>query len=453
MSVNPGQGPSPAVRLALEGPVGRVVWKLSAPNIVSNLLITLVTIFDAYFVAKLGTTALASLALVFPFQMLMQMFGNGAMGGGIASALSRALGKGDQAQANAIAWHALLLGLTMSLIFVAIFTFFAQTLFAALGGSDQALAGAVQYAHIAFGGATASWLFFTLFAICRGAGDMRAPAIALTISTVAQVTLSACLTLGLGFFPKLGVLGPAVALVVCQGAAGLGLLLYVMRGHLPLQIKHQWPRWSPMADILRVGAISMLNSVTIVLAVVVVTGLIGRFGTEALGGYGLGSRLELMLVPIAFGIGGALTTAVGINIGAGQHARAQTIARFGGWIALSVFTPVGIALAIWPGLWLSWFTPEPAAFDSGARYLQIVAPFYGVFVAGQVLYFASQGTGKMILPVLVGIIRFLVVTLTGLATVQLGWDVGGIFWGVSAGMTTVGVGLWLCTKGPAWRGP
>jgi hypothetical protein len=59
----------------------------------------------------------------------------------------------------------------------------------------------------------------------------------------------------------------------------------------------------------------------------------------------------------------------------------------------------------------------------------------------------------MILPVLVGIIRFLVVTLTGLATVQLGWDVGGIFWGVSAGMTTVGVGLWLCTKGPAWRGP
>jgi len=447
----PMQGQSPAVQLALAGPIGRVVYKLSAPNIVSNLLITLVTIFDAYFVAKLGTTALASLALVFPFQMLMQMFGNGAMGGGIASALSRALGRRDQAQANAIAWHALLIGLTMSVAFVVIFVFFAQTIFTILGGTGESLDGAVRYAYIAFGGATASWLFFTMFAICRGSGDMRAPAVALMISTVAQVTLSACLTLGLGFFPKLGVLGPAVSLVVCQGAAGLGLLLYVLRGHLSVEMKPQWPTWPPMADILRVGGLSMVNSVTIVLAVVVVTGLIGRYGIEALGGYGLGSRLELMLVPIAFGIGGALTTAVGINIGAGQHDRARAIARFGGLIALGVFTPMGIALAIWPGLWLSWFTADTEPYQAGARYLQIVAPFYGVFVAGQVLYFASQGTGRMFLPVLVGVVRLLVVALTGLITVGLGFDIGGIFWGVSAGMMTVGVGLWLCTKGPAWR--
>lgn len=442
---------SPAVQLALAGPVGRVIWKLSAPNIVSNLLITLVTIFDAYFVAQLGTTALASLALVFPFQMLMQMFGNGAMGGGIASALSRALGRRDQARANAVAWHALLIGLVMSAVFVVVFVLFAQAIFTLLGGTDQALDGAVHYAYIAFGGATASWLFFTMFAICRGAGDMRAPAIALMISTVAQVTLSACLTLGLGLFPKLGVLGPAVALVACQGAAGLGLLIYVLRGHLAVRMKPSWPAWPPMADILRVGGLSMLNSITIVLAVVVVTGLIGRYGFQALGGYGLGSRLELMLVPIAFGIGGALTTAVGINIGAAQHDRARTIARTGGLIALGVFTPMGIALAIWPGLWLSWFTADPEPYQAGARYLHIVAPFYGVFVAGQVLYFASQGTGRMFLPVLVGVVRLVVVTMTGLITAGLGFDVGGIFGGVSAGMVTVGVGLWLCTKGPAWR--
>ncbi len=443
--------PSPAVKLALEGPAGRVIWKLSAPNIVSNALITLVTIFDAYFVAKLGTTALASLALVFPFQMLMQMFGNGAMGGGIASALSRALGRGDKNQASLLAWHALLIGVTMSVFFVVVFGFFAQTVFTAMGGSGESLDGAVRYAHVAFGGATASWLFFTLFAICRGAGDMRAPAVALMIITAAQISLSASLTLGLGVFPSLGVLGPAVALVVCQGAAGLGLLLYVLRGRLALELKPQRPRWSAMTDILRVGGLSMLNSVTIVLAVVVVTGVIGRYGMQALGGYGLGSRLELMLVPIAFGIGGALTTAVGLNIGAGQHARARFIALLGGGIAFGIFTPIGVALAIWPGLWLSWFTTQAAPYQAGAHYLQIVAPFYGVFVAGQVLYFASQGTGKMLLPVSVGFIRLCVVSLTCAVTVWLGWGLSGIFLGVSAGMMTVGVGLWLCTKGVAWR--
>ena len=80
------------VELALKASPGAVLWRLSLPNVFSNLLITVVTIADAWFVGQLGTAALASLALVFPFQMLMQMFGNGAIGGGTASALSRALG-------------------------------------------------------------------------------------------------------------------------------------------------------------------------------------------------------------------------------------------------------------------------------------------------------------------------------------------------------------------------
>ncbi len=442
---------SPAVQLALHAPAARVLWKLSGPNIISNLLITLVAVADAFFVSRLGTSALASLALVFPFQMLMQMFGTGAMGGGIASALSRALGRRDQAHANAIVWHALLIGAIMSGLFVVILGLFAAVVFGGLGATGVALDGATRYAQIAFGGATASWLFFTMFAVCRGAGDMRTPALVLTVCAGGQIALSACLTLGLGYFPALGVVGPAVALVTCQGIAGVALLVHVLRGRLPVELRIQWPRRDVVIDILRVGLLSMLNSTTIVLAVVVVTALIGRFGTQALGGYGLGSRLELMLVPIAFGIGGALTTAVGINIGAGQHQRARTIALLGAATGLVLFTPIGLVLALWPDLWLSWFSLDAAARDYGARYLQIVAPFYGIFVAGQVLYFASQGTAKMLFPVLVGVLRFFLVMAIGLATLAVGWDVDGIFLGVSAGMLTVGVGLWLCTRTAAWR--
>jgi len=444
---------SASVELTLSGPIRSVLWRLSAPNVVSNALITLVTVFDAWFIGQLGTTALASLALVFPFQMLMQMFGNGALGGGIASALSRALGARQQAQADAVAWHALLIGVAMSLIFMLILGVFARPLFTFLGGTGESLDGAVAYAQIAFGAATASWLFFSMFAVCRGSGDMKAPAIALAVSAAAQITLSGCLTLGLGPFPQMGVTGPAIALVVCQGGAGLALLIYAWRGGLAVSFRAQAVRWAPLAAILRVGALSMVNSITIVFAVVVVTGLIGRYGTEALGGYGLGARLELMLVPIAFGIGGALTTAVGVNMGAGQHERARNIALVGAGVALAVISPAGIALAIWPSLWLGWFTEDAAAFSAGAQYLAIVGPFYGVFVAGQTLYFASQGTGQMRLPVLVGVVRFFIVCLIGLITTGLGLDVMGVFIGVSLGMLTVGLGMWLCTHSPAWRKP
>lgn len=444
---------SSSVELALQGPVRTVLWRLSAPNVYANALITLVAICDAWFVGRLGTTALASLALVFPFQMLMQMFGNGALGGGIASALARALGARQSEQAAAIAWHALLLGAAMSLLFLVVFGLFARPIFNLLGGTGETLDGAVAYARVAFGFATASWLFFATFAVCRGSGDMRSPAVALTVSTLAQIALSGCLTLGVGLFPPMGITGPAIALVICQGGAGVALLAHAWRGRLAVGLRIQPIRWSPLVAILKVGMLSMVNSVTIVFAVVVVTGLVGHYGSQALGGYGLGSRLELMLVPIAFGIGGALTTAVGINIGAGQHARARTIAVQGAVVALIIITPLGLALAVWPSIWLDGFTEDPAAYAAGAQYLAIVAPFYGVFVAGQTLYFASQGTGQMRLPVLVGVVRLAVVSVVGIVATALGLDLWTVFVGVSLGMLTVGLGMWWSTRSPAWRHP
>ncbi len=439
------------VELALNASPGAVLWRLSLPNVFSNALITIVTIADAWFVGQLGTAALASLALVFPFQMLMQMFGNGAIGGGIASSLSRALGAGDANRASVIAWHALMIAATTSLIFMLIFLLFARPIFALLGGSGATLDGAVAYAAVAFGAAGASWLFFSMFAICRGCADMRTPARVLTVSTVAQTILSGCLTLGIGPFPDLGLLGPAVSIVLCQGLAGLALLIHVLRGRLPIVLRPQRIDVSAFKAIMRVGGLGMINSLTIVFSVVVVTGMVGRYGEQALGGYGLGSRLELMLVPIAFGIGGALTTAVGINIGAQRHERARGLARFGAGVSLALVAPVGIALGIWPGLWLDMFTKDPAVFSYGASYLQVVAPLYGVFVAGQVLYFASQGTGHMRIPVLVGILRFLFVWGIGALSTAIGFGLVGVFAGVSAGMMTVGAGLWLSTYGPAWR--
>lgn len=443
------------VELAMQASPGTVLWRLSLPNVLSNLLITLVTIADAWFVGRLGGVALASLALVFPFQSLMQMFGNGAVGGGIASAISRALGAGDAARASVLAWHALLIAGALSLIFMLVFLFFARPIFILMGASGASLEGAVSYASIAFGASTASWLFFSMFAICRGCADMRTPARVLLVSTVSQAILSGCLTLGIAgtSFAGVGVLGPAFAIVLCQGLAGVALLLHARRGYLPIRITPQ--RFDPSAikAIMRVGGLGMINSLTIVMSIVVVTGLIGQFGDDALGGYGLGSRLELMLVPIAFGIGGALTTAVGINIGAGQHPRAQHLARFGAGVSLAIIAPVGIVLAIWPGLWLNAFTRDPAVFGYGAAYLHIVGPLFGVFVAGQVLYFASQGTGLMRIPVAIGVLRFLIVSGLGSASLALGFGLTGIFVAVSLGMLTIGVGMWLSTYGPAWRRP
>ena len=159
----------------LEAQVAKVLWRLATPNVVAVAMMTAVTFADAWYVGQLGTEALASLALVFPFLTLMQMMSGGAIGGGVTSAVARAFGAGDLSRAESTAWHALLIATVLSSIYMIVLGLFARPIFALLGGEGASLDGAVTYARIVFGGA-ASWFVFVISAIHRGTGDTVTPA-------------------------------------------------------------------------------------------------------------------------------------------------------------------------------------------------------------------------------------------------------------------------------------
>jgi putative MATE family efflux protein len=446
----------PRLALLLEAPPGRVLWRLATPNVLTAALMVLVPVADAWFVGQLGTTALASQALVFPLQSLMLMMAGGAIGGGTASAVARALGAGDQAAADAAAWHAIVIGLALAAVYMVVLGFFARPMFALFGAQDDVLDGAVAYAQIAFGGAVSVWALQLCFAILRGSGDTATPARAVLGASIVQIGLSGALTLGWGPFPQLGIVGPAVAIVIAMagGAAYMAWQLVRAGGssNRVVRLRVHKLAWAPLKSILQVGAIGLINSLTIAFTVVVITRLVAEYGTAALAGYGLGSRLELLLTPLVFGIGGALTGAVGANVGAKQHARARRLAWTGAAVAGAATGAMGIAVAIWPSLWLNLFTADADAFVMGGLYLLIAGPFFGLFGAGQTLYFASQGTGRMVVPVLVGLVRFAFAAGGGLLVVVLGGSVGMLFACVAAGLAVTGIGLGLCVRyAPGWR--
>ena len=435
----------------LEAPIAMVLWRLATPNVFAVATLTAVTLADAWYVGQLGTAALASLALVFPFLTLTQMMAGGAIGGGITSSVARALGAGSSDRAESTAWHAVLIATAMSVIYMIVLGLFARPIFQLLGGEGAALSGAVAYAQVAFGGAATIWFTFVLSAILRGTGDTATPARAVASASIVQIVLSGALTLGWFGLPALGVPGPATAMVICQGAAALYLALHLIAGRGRVRLRPHALRWAPVGDIMRVGGLGLVNSICMAMTVVVVTGFVGRYGTAALAGYGLGARLELMLVPIAFGVGGALTAAVGINVGAGQYARARRIAWSGAGVTMALTGVLGLCAALMPQLWLDLFTADPDAYAYGVRYLVIAAPLYGLFGAGQTLYFASQGTGRMGLPVGVTILRFLIVAAVGALAVTLNWDITALFIAVAIGLTITGAGQALCLLGPGWR--
>ena len=435
----------------LHAPVTPMLVKLAAPNLAATLMMTASTFADAWFVGKLGTAALASLALVFPFQTLMIMMCGGANGGGVTSAQSRALGRNDASGANAVAWHGILIATAMAGVFMLVLGIYPRPIFELLGGRGEALDGAVHYARIAFGGALAVWLSWITAAIMRSTGDTATPARVIMATGLLQIVMSGALTLGWFGIPAMGVSGPAVALIVCQGIAAFVMAAKLASGHRGVTLSVHKFAIKPVVDIMKVGGLGLVNSAQIALTVILITGFIGRHGTAALAGYGLGNRLELMLIPVAFGIGGALTVAVGANFGANNFARARRIAWTGAIGSGVLLGAVGLLFACWPGLWLDLFTADKAAYVYGAQYLLIVGPVYGLFGAGQTLYFASQGTGKMVLPVSVGVLRLITVTVLSLLAMKMGLPVTSTFIAVAIGLAIIGVGLALCMKSKGWN--
>ncbi len=444
----------PRLNRLLNAPILPLIGRMSVPNIGVMVATTLVIVADAWFVGHLGTVALAALAIVYPVQALMQMMSAGAMGGGVSSAVARSLGSGQRERADAILVHAVIIAIVMSAVYVVGAAIFARPLFALLGGRDGVLDGAVTYAQITFGAAALMWLSNTFASAIRGTGNMFFPAAVLTVISIFQVPLSGALTLGWGPFPALGIAGPAWAMVIGLAAATLVTGAYLLggQGGVRLHFGGVTVQWALFADIMKVGAVACGNALLTITTVLVVTRLVASQGTAALAGYGLGSRLELLLIPISFGVGGVLTATVGANFGAGQYRRARRVAWTGGLSVGAVTGLLGVTVAIWPGLWLDHFTADAEAREMGVLYLRIVGPMYGMFGMGMALYFASQGTGNMVWPFSAGVLRILVAAAGGaLAILVFGSGPMVLFICVSAGLVCFGGPIALSLFSRVWK--
>jgi putative MATE family efflux protein len=445
---------SPRTRLLLEGPVAGTLLRLAAPNVLVLVLLAGVSTLEAVFVGWLGSDALAGVSLVFPLVMLMQTMSAGGMGGGVASAVARALGSGRRADADALVVHAIVIAVAMAACFTLLLGLGGPALFRGMGGQEAVLDSALAYSRVLFGGALAYWLFNTLGAVIRGTGNMALPAAAMVTSGGLYFALAPALILGWGPFPRLGIAGAATASVTSFALGSLALLAFLCspRSLVRPRLHGRRLRGPLFREILRVGAPGALNTILTNLTVVLLTALVGPFGGAALAGYGMGARLEYLQIPIVFGFGAGLVTMVGTSMGAGDPARALRVAWVGTAMAAAVTGTIGVAAALFPLAWLSLFTADPPVLAAGARYLQIVGPCYGFFGAGLALYFASQGAGRLLWPLLAGFTRLAVAAAGGwLVTVWLGAGLSGLFAAMASALVIFGSVIVAAVHLGAWR--
>ena len=171
----------------------------------------------------------------------------------------------------------------------------------------------------------------------------------------------------------------------------LFLLRYMASGRAGLTFKFVPLQGRLFLDILKVGIPTAVNTVLTNLTVILVTAAVGLFGTTALAAYGVASRLDYVMIPILFGLCTAVLTMVGVNIGAGQIARARKIAWTSSLVGLVLTGSIGLVVAIFPLLWLHLFSHDADVLRQGTTYLRIVTPAYAALGFGFVVAFASAG--------------------------------------------------------------
>jgi MATE family, multidrug efflux pump len=405
----------PARNRLLDGPILRTLLWLAWPNVIALSAGTCVVIAETSYIGRLGVESLAAMALVFPCVILTMTMSGGAMGGGVASAIARALGAGETERASTLAAHALLIGVTFGLVFMLGMLMFGPHLLELLGGRGNVLAQAVAYSQIFFGGAVLPWLMNTMAGVLRGTGNMKLPSTMILSSAVWQIILGGTLGLGLGPIPQFGMRGVAAGSLIAYSISivVMGWYLFSGRARVVPKLRGLRVQWVMFIDILKVGAISCFSPLQSVLTISIFTHMLANFGTAILAGYGIGARLEFMLTSLAFATGIASVPMIGMAVGADRIARARRIAWTAATVSFVSVGTIGTVLAIFPDLWVNIFTDDPAVRLASHQYLSTAAPMYAFIGLAMSMYFSSQGAAKVLGPVLAQTARLIFIAAGG----------------------------------------
>jgi putative MATE family efflux protein len=427
-------------RRLLDGPVIPTLLMMAIPNALVMFAQLSTGLVEVYFLARLGVDVLAGVSLVFPVLAWISAVSQGAVGGGVVTAIARALGRGDRERAGKLVWCALAVAVGLGSLTTAVVLWFGPRFYAGMGAHGASLSAAITYSRLMFSGAILIWTFNLLLASVRGTGNMVLPLWVVCGGTVVLIPLSYLLIFGSSHLPALGVRGGAIAILLYYAVGSLVFIVYLWGKNGVLQPSYVPPRleWGPIREILRVGGLSAIVSSTTNLTIAIITVLVASAGVESLAGYGAGARLEFLLAPFSYGIGGPAGIMIGTNIGAGRMDRALRVAWTTVLLAGLAAETIGLGAATWPQVWIGAFSGDSAVIAVGSDYLRTVGPMFGFFGVGYAMYCVGQGTGGMRWPVVGACVRAALAVLGGLSCPYLGAGAHWIFVSVAVGMASFG---------------
>ena len=436
-----------------DGPIGRAIFLLAVPMVLETVLESVFAVVDVFFVSRLGADAVATVGLTESMMVLIYTLAMG-LGIGATATVARRIGQRDSEGASHAAAQAVLLALLIALVLGATGIFVAPALLRGMGASPGVLANA-NFTRIMLGGNAVVLMLFLVNAIFRGAGDAVIAMRVLWLANAINIFLGPMLIFGVGPFPRLGVVGAAVATNIGRGTGALyALSRLIWRGGRVRVRRHHF-RLDPalMWQMVRLSGSGTFQILVGSASWIALVRVISTFGSTALAGYTIAMRIVMFALLPSWGLSNAAATMVGQGLGARKPERAERAVWIAGKYNLWFLGGVGVIFVGLAGPIVSIFTSDPAVATYAVSALRIVALGFPFYAYGMVLTSAFNGAGDTWTPTWINLVVFWMweIPLAYLLAVTLHHGPVGVYISIMLAYSTLAiVSAWLFRKG-RWK--
>ena len=437
-----------------QGRVGRAVLLLAIPMMLEMAMESVFAVVDIFWVAGLGAPAVAAVGLTEAVLTLLYAVALG-LGMAVTALVSRRIGAHDLQGAADVAGQTIWISLGTAALVLGVGVPLAPAILHFMGAEPDVIAGGTGYTTLMFGGSITILLLFLLNAVLRGAGDAAFAMRVLWLANGINIVLGPCFIYGVGPFPKLGVMGAAVATNIGRGIGVLFALYWLTNGRarVVLRLPNLRLKLDVLLSVLKISAGGVLQFVIATSSYMGLMLVISSYGSAAIAGYTIAMRIMMFMFLPAWGLSSAAATLVGQNLGARAPERAESSV----WVATKYNTiflsAVAIVLVVFPATLVGLFTTEPDVLGYGASCLRLIGLGFPLYAVGMTMVQAFNGAGDTSTPTWLNLLCFWLLQLPLAYMLARSVDLGptGVFVAAAIAESLLSVAAWIVFRRGSWK--
>jgi len=424
-----------------EGPIGRAIVLLAVPMVLEMVLESVFAVVDVFWVSRLGADAIATVGLTESMLALIYSLAIG-LSMGAAATVARRIGEKNPDAAARAAVQSIALGIAAAVPIGIVGAILAPRLLAAMGASPGVIANS-GFTRVMLGANVVILLLFLINAVFRGAGDPSIAMRTLWLANAFNLLFDPCFIFGLGPFPRLGVMGAAVATTCGRGIGVLFQLWTLRRGRGRIVIRREHISIDPpaMLRLLKISGNGIFQAMIGMASWIGIVRILSAFGSAVVAGYTIGIRIIVFAILPSWGLSNAAATMVGQNLGARKPDRAERSVYIAALYNMIFLGAVGVVFVLLAGPLIRLFSTDPAVLPFGTACLRIVSYGFLFYAVGMVMTQAFNGAGDTWTPTRINFCIFWLfeIPLAYVLSRRVGLGPRGVFAAIAIAFSTLAV--------------